>query len=1480
MPEAVAAVSGLVNCSPEIFPLIGARSSPPMAAETEAATQAGVSPLSAEAGSGHIGVLRVHVLRPSHRSILYTVPDTVLTTDAPTTAVFQSCPPLQSVHDTLRLVPVLPQLSSTAVTALAVPSWVFQSFRRVIVLDFTAFGGPSFAAFTWEQVTLKDLREFAVSRGISNWQAFVALAPNPVAATFRVNNGDLIRFAPPGSSLAPRLTLAELLGRGVPIGPDQTSTFLERASSDWLVLCEDSALTVPDTGSQPRIRQAALEAMLRRGDQVRFSEPLPGTFVADYVYQGRTLGGIIAAAVPELGVRTGPPEGDFVFLDCRQIGRDLRYLLADAGPCPAGILFKHLQIRVPVDYRPAVSESAEAFRDSATVMLDHGSLLTVMLLPDNHTGPGHEPAVSGPAPSNEPEPTPAEDCLPRAPRLLGTGPGRLTTSSDDEVSSTDVATAQFVVLRLDCAPVEVGVAFRTPASVETVLDAVSATLPDGIFPFYPQVVEVSPQPSSQWGLVLALPQWANAEPIVVIDATKLDGRIFALAIGPVVSRQHLCHLARLDPDEVDIYAYGSASPLVVDADLLLEPYRCIFCVPKGEGPAVGHSLHNMVLHPYGWSHGVPSGSLHAGSSTDMYCLATVICNILHRMQAHTEAQVLPELATALHLPVVRTHVQAGVPRITDACLQGFACRNVLAIARLPDDEEAFYDQSPQLALVDCRPMLQGWHVLFVYGQRVSHSELASQLSHFAPDGHHVQLEHTAFEDTHLLIQAGQVILAHFAPSSPVSALEGAESESGTSDAADSGLDGTDEDSMGQDTTTAPADSEGEHLFADDPRFAHGNSRSRSRSRGREHACITEVEPRPQSPECNRDSGTLATGGSARAPCLARSRSRSPSRGLEGIVVINSVAGASATSPFCVACTPPLGLSWHFWSFCLLLGVTVSWLLMKWLAEPDSSRPREQFAIASLRLLARHAGLPWRYVPGHTAIAFRTDSDSDEEVGRVDQMRALPLVILTPDFPAFYTEVHLPLPAAQEEVIQQAQAARTSFSQTYFPRVTPTFPQTVAGRGIFVADVGWTHEACILCIDATRFDRRLFAVRAPAYVSREELLRLANVRANLGVEVFLGGDTQPLAAHTVHHVLTGLTILLLPDGVVPPVPTLGQNLLSPAAWQQDSPPLASTAGHAYCLATDSGAALFLFNSRARLDYRQQIAASLSQDDAHISLFQANPRVTDAVCDGLPCRAVIAVCSRPLHFNGRWFGVVVDARAFFLGWWAVIAYDGRVSSAAVLAPFWPCCPDGWRPCISHVPVDQEVLAAYEGQVLQVLPRPCTALDARLASPAASGEVSGPPVPTPAGSRNIRREPSALETAPDFGPTVPTGSTGHDPGETSSTLTETAGPVETPPFFEGLFAVIGQDYCPELVHVRLPTGTHVAEALRCINAAREPGPRLCLPRLLAVHPQTVAGIGLLVAAPIWEPPGLSFSSIVLVSMAHSSRFRCRTWCIDNSF
>ena len=183
--------------------------------------------------------------------------------------------------------------------------------------------------------------------------------------------------------------------------------------------------------------------------------------------------------------------------------------------------------------------------------------------------------------------------------------------------------------------------------------------------------------------------------------------------------------------------------------------------------------------------------------------------------------------------------------------------------------------------------------------------------------------------------------------------------------------------------------------------------------------------------------------------------------------------------------------------------------------------------------------------------------------------------------------------------------------------------------------------------------------------------------------------------------------------------------------------------------------------------------------------------------------------------------------------MIAYDGRVSSAAVLAPFWPCCPDGWRPCISHVPVDQEVLAAYEGQVLQVLPRPCTALDARLASPAASGEVSGPPVPTPAGSRNIRREPSALETAPDFGPTVPTGSTGHDPGETSSTLTETAGPVETPPFFEGLFAVIGQDYCPELVHVRLPTGTHVAEALRCINAAREPGPRLCLPRLLAVHP-----------------------------------------------
>ncbi|CAE7263521.1 unnamed protein product [Symbiodinium sp. CCMP2592] len=81
---------------------------------------------------------------------------------------------------------------------------------------------------------------------------------------------------------------------------------------------------------------------------------------------------------------------------------------------------------------------------------------------------------------------------------------------------------------------------------------------------------------------------------------------------------------------------------------------------------------------------------------------------------------------------------------------------------------------------------------------------------------------------------------------------------------------------------------------------------------------------------------------------------------------------------------------------------------------------------------------------------------------------------------------------------------------------------------------------------------------------------------------------------------------------------------------------------------------------------------------------------------------------------------------------------------------------------------------------------------------------------------------------------------------------GSVTAPEHLEGIFLVVGQDYVPEMVHIRLPTAVPVHVAINAVNAGRIPDARLRLPRVTAVNPQPVLGIGILLATPLWDLPG----------------------------
>ena len=108
--------------------------------------------------------------------------------------VVRSCLPRTFVTPYARLLPTQPQVGTGLVSAVAVPGWISQSFRKVVVFDFSCCDGPVYAAITWDQLTLKDLAEEAAGQGLKQWAVYVALSLIPVQATFRVNNGDFGSF--------------------------------------------------------------------------------------------------------------------------------------------------------------------------------------------------------------------------------------------------------------------------------------------------------------------------------------------------------------------------------------------------------------------------------------------------------------------------------------------------------------------------------------------------------------------------------------------------------------------------------------------------------------------------------------------------------------------------------------------------------------------------------------------------------------------------------------------------------------------------------------------------------------------------------------------------------------------------------------------------------------------------------------------------------------------------------------------------------------------------------------------------------------------------------------------------------------------------------------------------------------------------------------------------------------------------------------
>ena len=212
------------------------------------------------------------------------------------------------------------------------------------------------------------------------------------------------------------------------------------------------------------------------------------------------------------------------------------------------------------------------------------------------------------------------------------------------------------------------------------------------------------------------------------------------------------------------------------------------------------------------------------------------------------------------------------------------------------------------------------------------------------------------------------------------------------------------------------------------------------------------------------------------------------------------------------------------------------------------------------------------------------------------------MVAVPGYVREFLEIEIGVPATIQEALARVQSVREHEPASLFPHLLPVSPQPCPGSGFLLANPAWDVNRRSVCLNTTAIDGRIFAVVGPAYVNKSQLLVLANLPPNLGVEVFEGHDQMPLREDVILHVQAGsLFTFALSDRPPPQFFELGQALLFATAWSSTCTVPRSPRSNAYCIVFGHDNILHLYDEAFPMTYRERIARAVGVASSCMRLF---------------------------------------------------------------------------------------------------------------------------------------------------------------------------------------------------------------------------------------------------------------------------------------
>ena len=898
------------------------------------------------------------------------------------------------------------------------------------------------------------------------------------------------------------------------------------------------------------------------------------------------------------------------------------------------------------------------------------------------------------------------------------------SSSDSETSQgLDVRptiVGKVLVLALEHVGIVLDFELTAPAAVEELTDRAWSDLPRPFCLRYPNLVEVKPQPSSEWATLLALPQWTVREAIVVFDTSHIDGRLFPVLFPGAAAFERICELAGLTDDaSFQVFAYGAAEPLQVGDVLPALDHGSILFLPlhRNSPPPPGATLATMLASQAGWdaSVAVPLGP--GGPRGNYVCVVLEEGHRLYSLRTNRGQHFLEDLSEAYDIPLHWNTAGSARPAVDDACIRGYRCKGVAWVSRdFPNVPvpPGLHNPGDFTVLLDCRPLLQGWHQWPVQNFHCSHSDLTEAYEVFAPEDFQVQVEGAHIEGDNLQVRRGQVLVLMWAPAT-TSCEEDHEQRLPSP--------GTDGETDNGDRSPSVSD----HARHGVPAPSNGSLRNRSRSPAPTTSMrnislvILPAQVTATAASLQADSGICSHCWTSLLPSYAWTSPCLIVAGVGCVIVVTAIRwpvlcvlrnalqhGAAHLSKYAHFASWRAGRRGARGSAATKRTIAVehpstqsicSSRRCRLLIEPLTANRAEQAAFDDLRHLAGQIGLPWPYLRNIHAHDSPDAMPAHAFEPAVAPPAAMHFAILVPEYSPEQICVNSALPITVNVMLRLVQQQREVFRAERFPFLIPAIPQPALQWGLLVAAPAWAPRATVVVLDLQALDGRLFAIHVPTVVPCWFLLQLARVPPGVEVHVIVGFDVTPVPRARDLHLIQGQCITIVPAHRLPdPISTLDQLLLSPATWGPGPAYPRRQTLEAYCLATEGNHSLYVPEPDRPLRFRDGAAAECRIPPQECRLVPAASPVLDSMTQGVRCSTVLATFRQwPARQPDQ--VAIVDCRALFQGWTLRRLHDGRIDISTLEEELGDFAPPDWSVLVlgprdeygHRVVADGEVLCA---------------------------------------------------------------------------------------------------------------------------------------------------------------------------------------------